>query len=388
MLDERGDAPQAALLGGLDLLVPDGRRDLHPLRAVGRRGRADAVLLPSPEHPRQLVVPGLVPGLLHWQGSRQTALTCAARTPVWRWSGRPGVALPGGRRSLLSPVTPVGTALQRAAAALGRLESVHALLLGDDRLVAQVRLSGRLVALRLAEQRGRAPWQPVHEPGELIAHLPPVLGEGLWGMEDRVLCWQAEQWLPGRPGPGGPSWRLRPLGPAWAALRGSVRAVAATPTGIVTAQDLDGLAAVTQVEAPAHAEAVARAMAPLAEAGWPTAWCHGDPAPENSLWDGRAARLVDWEGARRNAPSGVDVLVLESVLLRARRRVHTTGAGLAVLTAEPWSLTVAGRSWPDVPAELRRAVATAALLVNGHAGSGRRPPGWWVRNLVDLLGPA
>jgi O-antigen/teichoic acid export membrane protein/aminoglycoside phosphotransferase (APT) family kinase protein len=99
--------------------------------------------------------------------------------------------------------------------------------------------------------------------------------------------------------------------------------------------------------------------------GMPTAWAHGDLWPGNILVDHADVAVIDWENCARDAPIGLDALLVAA--LRARN-----DEGISVATAcarmidEPnaLSLPVGGRQWSQWERAQRAALATAAYVLH------------------------
>ena len=99
--------------------------------------------------------------------------------------------------------------------------------------------------------------------------------------------------------------------------------------------------------------------------GTPTGWAHGDLWPGNILIDHDEAAVIDWENCARDAPLGLDALLVAA--LRAR-----TEGGIGVATAcarmidDPHAVAtpVGGRRWSQWERPQRAGLATAAYLLH------------------------
>jgi hypothetical protein len=101
------------------------------------------------------------------------------------------------------------------------------------------------------------------------------------------------------------------------------------------------------------------------EHGIPTAWCHGDLWPGNVLLDGRRASVIDWDNVTRDAPQGLEWLLIAALKDVARESTMTAAAACLQMVDNPDAVdqSVAGRRWGEWDREIRLALAVAAFLL-------------------------
>lgn len=112
------------------------------------------------------------------------------------------------------------------------------------------------------------------------------------------------------------------------------------------------------------------------EAGLPTGWCHGDPWPGNIMLDGRRPVVIDWDNAARDAPLGLDRILLTA--LRRHGSTHSSIARACVDLVDRPQLVphrVAGRSFSGWDRPTRGALALTAFLVHLRDRPGPHPAG-------------
>ncbi len=99
--------------------------------------------------------------------------------------------------------------------------------------------------------------------------------------------------------------------------------------------------------------------------GTPTGWAHGDLWPGNVLVDRHEAAIIDWENSARNAPLGIDWLLIAA--LRARLDDGVSVASMCGRMIDDTALVehpVGGRPWAEWERPQRAALATAAYVLH------------------------
>lgn len=351
------DAPD----GDWSLLVVDAAR--HDVAALRERVAADGTVAVLGPHGRYAVYPAADRPELLWQ--RGWPVTVPSDPGAWLrrrlalaapWRHRSLLALEGAARPSLADE--VLDQLARATGRAGRLVGV----VTAGHTVLRVRTDEGDVAVRLdlvQRDRDRDAAAPVlaEVPG-LAPYLPAQLGSGTV----RDVPWVAVEWVPRRRGR--LAWPWPAPASLWDAAERVVDVLASRPTG----RTAPGWAATWCDEAAIVPAPVRRAWASeldRLERGLPTAWCHGDLWPGNVLADGERRVVIDWDNASRDAPQGLD-----RVLVPALREA---GEPDRLVTAELFHLVddvdrldgaeVAGRPWAEWDRSDRRALALAAAVL-------------------------
>lgn len=174
----------------------------------------------------------------------------------------------------------------------------------------------------------------------------------------------------------GHNWRVNP----WLAGPGHLTAASPARREAATAEVVDLLAGhVTGRTGPGWArswcdsvhvlpvearERWAAVLRPL-EDQVPTSWCHGDLWAGNVLVGDAGAVVIDWDNACRDAPQGIDGLVVRR--LADDPAGAPTGSGVLRLVDEVDSagdLVVLGRPWAEHDRATRAALAVAAVALH------------------------
>jgi O-antigen/teichoic acid export membrane protein len=335
------------------VLVADGT-----LAVLGPRG--DHRIHPDARHPEQVWRPGWpVPsdaGAVRW-ARRQVALRLPGRGATW-------LRTEGPARPLVDDVVAdVGDALACELALVGIVTAGHTVLrLRSSRGDVGVRLS-----LTGGDTGARGSLDDVLRdvPG-LAGLVPEELGRGV----THGHRWLAMRWIPG---PGLVTttryWLQRPQRRA-ALAEALVERLAAAPTGATGPGWAERWCTPVDVLPPHAHEPLVRALAPLEDA-LPTGWCHGDLWSGNLLCDRHTAGVIDWDNAVRDAPLGID-----RVLLCVLGPLATPAGYGQVVSARLLALAeldegpgaprgeIAGRRWGEWPVEVRRALALAAAVLH------------------------
>ena len=190
---------------------------------------------------------------------------------------------------------------------------------------------------------------------EVESYLPATLAAGRAGDHP----WVAAEWTPRR------RPRLTWPWPAperrWQVAAEVTDVLSARPTGVTEAGWAARWAARARMLPPSIRDEFAAVMAPL-DGGLPTAWCHGDLWPPNILLDGDRRVVIDWDNASRDAPVGIDALLIPGL-----RESGSTVAAVLALVDDPEALLtteVAGRLWQEWPRQMRLALAVAAVVLH------------------------
>ncbi|MBJ7608050.1 MAG: phosphotransferase [Candidatus Dormibacteraeota bacterium] len=385
--------------GTLALLVADERRtDPGALAGALAPGGIRAAIVPA--HRRHGVVPYPHPEALErilspsWPATTrapgQWLRQHFATSPLWRLTGRAGLAIDGDRDGLVDDVVAdLGLTTSSPARLRGFLVS------GGDNVVLRVALATEEAAVRLSltdlgatrlthQRQLLSGIDAALTAPTLRAHMPSELALGT----THGLAWRAETWHQGHLSPRGRRWRRQ--APAWDAAHGLARLLADTaPTGRAGqgwaqswAEEMDQFG--TEVAA-----AVEAALGPIEEQRLTMAWCHGDLWPGNIVLSRRGAVVIDWEQARPDAPVGLDGVFLELNRLRLSSRIPI-GVAAARAVRAPDALiappAIGGVPWVKADTSLRAALVVAAIVVHALGPKGdRRGAAWAQKNILPLL---
>ncbi len=326
------------------------RRALQPhgcLAVLGREG--PHVLYPSSERPETI-----------WRRGWRTP---AGHDPV-KWMRRlvglrtrrsaPRLRLDGpSRQSLAEEVV---HDVRRATGRSQRLDGI--LTAGQTILRLRGAQGDTAVRLRLMAQ-DRLP-----DLGETVAaevpglteHLPTVLARGSTAGHP----WTATEWVGRR----SEWWRGGAERRAWDQAEATVALLASHQTGLTSpgwahswAQSAD--------QFPTELRTQWAALMSVLDDAVPTAWCHGDLWRGNLLVDARRSVVLDWDNASRDAPAGLDRLLIPALRDAADPHSDVT-SDLLDLVDEPDLLAgavVAGRPWCDWDRPHRLALTVAAVVL-------------------------
>jgi hypothetical protein len=385
--------------GSLALLVADERRaDLTALAAALRPGGRRAAIVPARRRHGTVLYPRAeaVERLLRkgWPASTDAPgrwlRERLATSPLWRISGRAGIAIePDGPGLVDDVVADLGAAVGTSATLQGVLVS------GGHNVILRVGLPGEEAALRLGltelgaarlarQRRVLSGLEAALTAPDLRAHMPRELATGVTS----GLAWRAETWHRGHLSNGGRRWR--PGRSAWEASHDIARLLATTtPTGHTGAGWAHAWARGMDQFGDDAAAVVEAALTPIDELGLPTSWCHGDLWPGNIVLGRDRAIVIDWEQGRPDAPVGLDAMFLELNRLAIGSRV-TIGVAATHALRDPRALAAPPSfgdvPWGDADQALRTAAVVAAVVPHalGPEGDRHRPP-WAEENLVPLL---
>ena len=342
VVDERVADPEA--LRGL--VAPGGT-----LAVIG--GQGPFVIHPDTEHPEQIWARGWpVPvggGPLVW-ARRRAALHLAGRR------GTPRLSVEGAVPSLADDViADVARATGTPARLVGVVAAGHAFL--------RLRTAGGDLAVKLTlVSRGR-----LHDPSRPVAaevaDLGPLLPDEVAAGTTHGHPWVASRWTPSGRLAGRGWWRRTTR------QRAAAHRVVDVLAGVCTGSTEPGWAT-TWVDAAAIVPApvrhrLARSLEPL-EHGLPTSWCHGDLWPGNLLVDRADVVVIDWDNAVRDAPQGLDRLLIPVTGPGAPPGSATVSERILALAdadAELVQGKVAGRGWQEWSPEQRRTLALAACVL-------------------------
>jgi O-antigen/teichoic acid export membrane protein len=363
-----------ACTSGSSAALADHVADDGALAVVGGRpGPGDVALAPDEVEPKAVVLPGRGAG----RGVRDRLRRVAA--DVMR--RRIALTLRGIDRSLADAVlADVGAATGMDLELTGVLVGVHAVLRGSG---PSGDVAVNVALPDSAHEGGAARLRAVDTEVESIRPwLPRRLASG----ETLGCRWHAYQWAGGQGGRR--VWSAR--GAGWQLAREAAALLAETRTGTIGDGDVPWARRWSE---PANTfgprvRAAFEATLAALPADVPTSWCHGDLWSGNLLFDGDGVTLIDWDNARRDAPAGID-----GVLVEAWRRQYaegrTFGQACAELCAESAvpDLEVGGRPWAAWSDDARRAMVAAAFLL--HVAN-RAPRDlddeWRESNLTPFLG--
>jgi O-antigen/teichoic acid export membrane protein len=373
------DGAHAPVEGGVGLLVCAAASTgaLRPLCAPGAAvvtvggtpRRTDGALVPDETEPVSFAMPGTLPG--------------GPKALLARLSGkRVALRVEGVERSLADAV------LADVSEALGRPFALAGVLVGSAAFLRATSPGGDVVvSVALPRPEDLRRHDIVDRVGAEVEQvrrwLPRELASGdTLGCHWRVIAWAGKT-------AGRRTWNAK--GDGWAHAREIAAALAETPTGTIGAGWARRWSGPATAFGPEVRSAFERLLAPL-PGDLPTSWCHGDLWQGNLLYDGDAVTLIDWENARRDAPAGIDAMLVE-----AWRRLYTQGRTFGQACAELCKadalpdgvppLVVGGRAWADWNDAERRALVTAAFLL--HAGNRALrdlDEDWREANLVPFLG--
>jgi hypothetical protein len=394
--------------GTIALVVCDDRDDtcaeaLAPALAEG--GQQVAIvrstrpyrfaLFPTPEQLRAVIGRGWP--LTYDGGPRRWLGYWLATTPVWRYLGRSGLALPWPGDSVVDVV------LDQVSAAMGGRADLRGLIAGRGlgQLTLRVRCTGRELAVRVAASPASARRLGNHQ--RVLADLSGRLGsrQSAVAFPDAVasgsaegISWAAERWLRSPAVRASRSWR--PSGKGWGALRAIAAELAVTAqTGNASAGWARSWVTGLDTVAPALVEEVVVALAPIEAASMTTAWCHGDLWPGNVFLrrPPRPPVVIDWERARHDAPAGLDAVYAEVCrTVIARRCTFGEAAAWLARSASPElaATEIGGRPFADwEPLEQQALLlATVTHYATGENEAGpadRWTESWGEMNVLPIV---
>jgi len=346
-------------------------------------------LFPTPEQLRAVIGPGWP---LTYDGSPRRWLGYwLATTPLWRYLGRSGLALPGTGDSVVHVV------LDQVGAAVGGRAHLRGLIAGRGlgQLTLRVRCAGRELAVRVAASADSARRLGNHQ--RAIAELSARLGSQLSTFAFPVavasgsaqgISWAAEGWLRRPTVRSSRAWRAS--GQGWDALRAIAAELALrAQTGRTGAGWARGWVTGLGATAPGLVEKIVVALGPIEAAGMATAWSHGDLWRDNVLLRRRPRTpvVIDWERARPDAPAGLDAVYGEvSRIVLARRCSFGEAAAWLARSPSPQLVAteVAGRpfaNW-ERPQQLAVLLATVTHYVTGENEDG--PIDHWTESWGEM----
>jgi Phosphotransferase enzyme family len=353
-------------------------------------------LFPTPEQLRAVIGRGWP--LTYDGGPRRWLGYWLATTPLWRYLGRSGLALPWPGDSVVAVV------LDQVSTTLGGRADLRGLIAGRGlgQLTLRVRCSGRELAVRVAASPDSARRLGNHQ--RVLADLSTRLGsrgQGSVAFPDAIasgsaegISWAAESWLRIPAVRASRAWR--PAGKGWGALRTIAAELARTAeTGRAKAGWARGWVTGLDAVAPGLVEEILAALAPIEAASMTTAWCHGDLWPGNVFLrrPPRPPVVIDWERARPDAPAGLDAVYAEVCRTVIARRC-TFGEAAAWLARSPspelTTTEVGGRpfaSW-ERPQQQALLLATATHYATGENEGGptdRWTESWGEMNVLPIV---
>jgi Phosphotransferase enzyme family len=377
------------------LVVDDRHRGLRPLSMlmsdegqlaaiVSSRLRYDFALYPSPDALDWVTRSGWP--ISPTSSLRKQLAQARAVSPAWRFLPRSGLLVKKSGPSLVEEIlgqisNRIGSPLELKGLRPGR---------GRGQILLRVRSATAEFAVRVGfSDRGLERIALHRSMLDLLSEIPdkpfgtPTVVASGWVGNAR---WLAEEWLPGRPGPGGRAWA--PAGPGWTVAMEIARSLGELGrTGVTGRGWAEGWA--TPVLSPFGdtRETLLRGLGPLDHRRMPTGWMHGDLWPGNILLRRRSSPIViDWDRARPDAPVGLDAVSVEVSRTMHSRGVDWIGGATALLAGSQEGLRdveVGGRTWQEWDDEIRRSLILAALMTNTSAGSSANPRDreWTYENL-------
>jgi hypothetical protein len=352
-------------------------------------------LFPTPEQLRAVIGSGWP---LTYDGSPRRWLGYwLATTPIWRYLGRSGLALPVPGGSV------VDTVLDQVVTTLGGRADLRGLIAGRGlgQLTLRVRCSGHELAVRVAASPASARRLGTHQ--RALADLAIRLGSAqhviafphtVASGSAEEISWTAERWVKLPVLRATRAWR--PSGKGWDALRAIASELAVmAETGRADAGWARGWVTGLDAVAPGLVEEVLATLAPIEAAGMTTAWCHGD------LWPGNVFLrkpplppvVIDWERARPDAPAGLDAVYAEFCRIALARRCSFGEAAAQFARSGSSALAAAkigGRrfaDWdrPEQQALLLATVTHYATGENEGASADRWTEDWGEINIWPLM---
>jgi len=346
--------------GSAGLVIVDERRfegeRFRPMLAVdgtlavlGRSG--EYVVYPSTEHPETVWRRGWPVPL----GSDPVAWL-RRRVGLVVHRSAPRLGLEGSDRPSLA--TAVLADLERATGRQWRLVAV----LTAGRTVLRARSSEGDAAIRVAMTSQDRDVDPVAHVRDQVpavaAFLPAPIAEGT----THGHPWAAAEWIP-QPRRSR-RWPWPSADEAWATAEALVDVLAAHPTGRTGPGWAEAWCARVALVPPEERRIWQRAMEVLDD-GIPTAWCHGDLWRGNLVVHPEAKAVLDWENSSRDAPQGLDRLLIPALRDAAYADSLAT-ADILRLVDEPTDVAdavVGGRRWADWDRPHRLALALAAVAL-------------------------
>jgi PST family polysaccharide transporter len=338
----------------------------------GRPGPGDVALAPNEIEPKSVVLPG--------GGGGRGIRSRLDRVTADVLRRRVALRLRGIDRSLATAV------LADVGAAVGMDLELDGVLVGGHAVLRAAGPSGDLavtVALpSTTHQGGAAALRAVDDEVEAVRPwLPQRLASGV-----TLGCrWHAYEWSGGQGGRR--MWSAR--GSGWELAHRIASVLGETRTGSIG--DVDTWAHRWSAPAATFGPGIREAFESMLRSlpsDVPTSGCHGDLWSGNLLVDGDRVTLIDWNNAKRDAPSSLD-----GILVEAWRRLYVEGRTFGQACAElchPASvpdLEVGGRPWAAWSDDERRALVAAAFLLHLDNRAPRDlDEEWRESNVVPFLG--
>jgi Phosphotransferase enzyme family len=344
------------------LLVVDARLvSVEPLRsAVTEEGtlavlgaEGPYVLYPGSEWPEQIWRRG-------WPIPAMRGAAAQARRTAGLWGSRQRGAP---RLEVVGRSTP--SLVERVLADVATATGVHARLVGvhtAGHTILRLRSASSDIAVRMSFCH---PDLELDASPTVVADVPSLADVVPREIARGTTCgcpWAVNTWVPSRRYFFAGRWRPDARRWAFAAeVAGRLQTVRTGATGHGWARtwcDSVGLLP------PAVADLLVPVLG-LLEDGIPTAWCHGDLWPGNVLLDGRRGWVIDWDNVTRNAPEGLDWLLIAALKIVDREPNMTAAAACLQMVDNRDAIDqpVAGRRWREWDRETRLALAVAAFLL-------------------------
>lgn len=311
-----------------------------------------------------------------------------ARTLLWSFMDRAGLTVntPG-------PTT-IDLVLDDLERATGRRYELRGIITRNfDQATLCVDAGSRLSVRVGLTPRGRSRISRLEEaqqrvlsmPGPLPFEVPKIVAKG----EAAGVVWLAEEWIEGRPGPGGRRWWTR-SGEGWAVGRSVATALSeGAATGTTEPGWASNWGALAAGQGTSE-KVMSSALCAVEDAHVATAWCHGDLWPGNVLFLRRNADpvVIDWDSARPDAPAGIDAIHMEIDRVAWRLRCSVgVAAALLVATGAPGlrGVGVGGRNWADWDTAVRGGLVAAAVALRASRAS--EGPGGYNEPWTDEMLP-
>lgn len=362
----RGRFPQAEQLtddstpDDLDLLIVDGRRadvrrlfesvaDHGVVATIGNQGPYR--VYPSTEHPQHVwrrgwpvpAVVGLRPQLRRTAGLWLSSLRGVPRLSVSR----------SGRASLADLIADeLRTVMGERPRLVGINTAGHTILHFRGRQDVAVRLSCT------------DPESEVMRSNQVVADVPEISDLVPHEIAHGRTCghpWVAMPWVPGRRRLLRDAWRSPR--DTWPVAEQMAASLSSAPTGRTHPGWAEQWVEPATLIPTSTQNLFVRALDPL-ESGLPTGWCHGDPWPGNVLLDGTTATVIDWDNAARDAPLGLDWLLI-AALRSSIADAAPISQCFVQLVDEPGRVdrSVGGRPWAAWDRQHRISLVVAAFVL-------------------------